>query len=95
MGTADVGGTTWQVWNGMNGDMNVYSFVAPSPVTSFNTDIKDFFTHLTDSYSFPASSQYLISMFSHTLQLFALVIFANRAQTYNLVLNPLPVLRAP
>ncbi|KAL5360659.1 concanavalin A-like lectin/glucanase domain-containing protein [Aspergillus floccosus] len=62
VGTADVGGTTWELWNGMNGDMNVYSFVASSPITSFSTDIKDFFTHLTDSYSFPASSQYLINL---------------------------------
>lgn len=47
----------------MNGDMNVFSFVAPSPVNSFSTDIKDFFAHLEDKYSYPADSQYLISMF--------------------------------
>ncbi|KAL4892311.1 concanavalin A-like lectin/glucanase domain-containing protein [Aspergillus ambiguus] len=62
VGTADVGGSTWELWNGMNGDMNVYSFVASEPIGSFNTDVKDFFAHLTDNYSFPASSQYLINL---------------------------------
>lgn len=47
----------------MNGDMNVYSFVAADPITTFATDIKEFFNYLVKSQSFPADSQYLISMF--------------------------------
>lgn len=58
-----MGGTTWELWNGMNGDMEVYSFVASNPIKSFSTDIKDFFAHLTQKYSYPADSQHLISMF--------------------------------
>lgn len=48
----------------MNGDMNVYSFVPSEVITSFSTDVKDFWTYLADNYSYPAESQYLISMFS-------------------------------
>ncbi|KAF7588993.1 hypothetical protein BBP40_004924 [Aspergillus hancockii] len=62
IGTANVGGHTWDLWNGMNGNMNVYSFVASSPITSFSTDIKKFFSHLTEKYSYPAHSQYLINL---------------------------------
>jgi hypothetical protein len=43
--------------------MKVYSFIAPSPVTSFSANVKDFFTYLASSKSYPASSQYLISRF--------------------------------
>jgi xyloglucan-specific endo-beta-1,4-glucanase len=45
----------------MNGDMKVYSFVASDPVTSFGADIKDFWDYLTDNFSYPADSQYLLS----------------------------------
>ncbi|KAL3480406.1 endoglucanase I precursor [Aspergillus californicus] len=64
VGTVTVGGYTWALWNGMNGDMNVYSFVPSdsAAVTSFSTDIKDFWTYLADNYSYPAESQYLISL---------------------------------
>ncbi|KAJ5169940.1 uncharacterized protein N7500_002723 [Penicillium coprophilum] len=60
--TVTVDGHSWELWNGMNGNMNVYSFVAASPVTSFSTDIKKFFDLLVKSYSYPASSQYLINL---------------------------------
>ena len=43
--------------------MNVYSFVAADPITSLETDVKEFFTYLTESQSYPADEQYLISMF--------------------------------
>ncbi|KAL2789054.1 concanavalin A-like lectin/glucanase domain-containing protein [Aspergillus keveii] len=62
LGTAEVGGISWGLWNGMNGDMNVYSFVASNPVTSFNADVKEFWDYLTDTYSYPADSQYLLTM---------------------------------
>lgn len=61
VGSADLGSTTWEIWNGMNGDMKVYSFVASDPVTSFGADIKDFWDYLTDNFSYPADSQYLLS----------------------------------
>ncbi|KAJ5945354.1 hypothetical protein N7516_005522 [Penicillium verrucosum] len=60
--SVDVGGKTWELWNGMNGDMNVYSFVAADPITTFATDIKEFFNYLVKSQSFPADSQYLINL---------------------------------
>lgn len=43
--------------------MNVYSFVAAEPITSLETDVKEFFTYLTENQSYPADKQYLISMF--------------------------------
>lgn len=59
--SAEVGGTTWEIWNGMNEDMEVYSFVASEPVTSFDADIKEFWDYLTDNHSYPADGQYLLS----------------------------------
>lgn len=42
VGTATVGGRTWQVWSGNNGGNDVLSFVAPSAITSWNFDVMDF-----------------------------------------------------
>jgi len=62
VGTVSVGGYTWTLWSGYNGSMKVFSFIASNPVTGFNTDIKQFFTYLTNSQGFPASSQHLITL---------------------------------
>lgn len=77
VGSADVGGNTWEIWNGMNGDMEVYSFVASSPVTSFNADIKEFWDYLTENHSYPADSQYLLSKFHITTSLKVIVVQKN------------------
>jgi xyloglucan-specific endo-beta-1,4-glucanase len=61
-----VGGHTWELFYGFNGDMKVYSFVSPSTISSFNADLKDFFTYLTQSKAYPATTQYLISEFTLT-----------------------------
>jgi xyloglucan-specific endo-beta-1,4-glucanase len=63
VGTVNVAGRSWTLWTGMNGSMKVYSFVAPSPTTSFSGNVKDFFNYLQTSQSFPASNQNLLSMF--------------------------------
>ncbi|KAL5344138.1 concanavalin A-like lectin/glucanase domain-containing protein [Aspergillus crustosus] len=60
--TATLAGTTWEIWNGYNGDMNVYSFVASEAVNSFNANIKDFWDYLTDNQGYPADSQYLLTV---------------------------------
>ncbi|KAL2825855.1 concanavalin A-like lectin/glucanase domain-containing protein [Aspergillus pseudoustus] len=60
--TVNVGGRAWELWNGWNGAMNVYSFVAPSPLNNFSGDIKDFWNLLVNNYGFPGSSQYLINL---------------------------------
>ncbi|EMC98704.1 glycoside hydrolase family 12 protein [Baudoinia panamericana UAMH 10762] len=59
--TTTIGGTSWAVWFG-GSSQKTYSFVASSPITSFSGDIKPFFTYLTNSQGFPASSQYLIDL---------------------------------
>ena len=51
----------WELYDGFNGDMHVYTFVAPQPVYSVETDIKLFFDYLTSYYSFPDDAQYLLS----------------------------------
>ncbi|KAJ7750405.1 glycoside hydrolase family 12 protein [Mycena maculata] len=54
-----LGGHTWDLYFGSNGANNVYSFLPTSgTITSFNTDIKAFFTYLTDDQGI-SSSQYL------------------------------------
>ncbi|MET9440430.1 cellulose binding domain-containing protein [Streptomyces sp. NPDC006610] len=42
VGTATVGGRTWQVWTGSNGSNDVISFVAPSAIASWSFDVMDF-----------------------------------------------------
>lgn len=42
VGTATVGGRTWEVWTGSNGANDVLSFVAPSAITGWNFDVMDF-----------------------------------------------------
>lgn len=65
--TVTIGGQQWVLWDGYNGACHVYSFVpaqSGQQRTSFNGDIKAFFTYLTQNKGFPASSQYLIGEFS-------------------------------
>ncbi|KAE9373504.1 glycoside hydrolase family 12 protein [Stipitochalara longipes BDJ] len=59
--TPTIGGVAFKLYSGPNGDTTVYSFVAESEATSFSGDLKDFYTYLEDSFSFP-SSQYLLSI---------------------------------
>lgn len=59
--TVNVGGRSWTLWVGYNGSMKVFSFVAPSPITNFSGNVKDFYNYLASSEGFPASSQNLIS----------------------------------
>ncbi|KAI1294467.1 endoglucanase [Xylaria venustula] len=60
-GTVTVGGESWDLWIGYNGPMLVYSFVAPSDIATWESDIKPFYQYITDNKGFPASSQYLIT----------------------------------
>lgn len=41
VGTATVGGRTWQVWSGNNGSDDVLSFVAPSAIGSWSFAERD------------------------------------------------------
>jgi xyloglucan-specific endo-beta-1,4-glucanase len=65
VGNVNVAGYTWELWQGLNGAMTVYSFVAPwaKPVNSFNGNLKDFFNYLASNRGFPASSQHLLSTY--------------------------------
>ncbi|MFD1830611.1 cellulose binding domain-containing protein [Streptomyces desertarenae] len=42
VGTASVGGRTWEVWTGSNGSNDVISFIAPSAIGSMTFDVMDF-----------------------------------------------------
>lgn len=42
VGTANVGGRTWEVWSGGNGTNDVLSFVAPSAISGWSFDVMDF-----------------------------------------------------
>lgn len=56
--TPSIGGYSWKLYSGPNGDMTVYSFVADSEITSFSGDIMDFYNYLIDNEGFP-NTQYL------------------------------------
>ena len=53
-------GYTWDLWTGYNGQMRVYSFVAPSPIQNFSADLKEFYNWLEQNENFPSSKQNLI-----------------------------------
>lgn len=59
--TPTLAGVTWNLYKGVNGQMTVFSFVAPSQVASFSGDLKAFTNYLTSSQGLP-SSQYLQSI---------------------------------
>ncbi|KAL6860688.1 hypothetical protein ACO1O0_004720 [Amphichorda felina] len=60
VGTVNIGGMDWDLHDGFNGDMHVYSFVAPTPRKSFKGDVKDYFDYLTKHKDFPADKQHLL-----------------------------------
>ncbi|KAF8894835.1 glycoside hydrolase family 12 protein [Infundibulicybe gibba] len=59
IGTASVNGVTWKLFKGTVSTWTVFSFVAPSEITNFNSDLKPFFTFLTSNQGVP-SSQFLV-----------------------------------
>lgn len=68
IGFVNIGGLDWELYDGFNGDMHVYSFIAPQPVNKIDTDVKLFFDHLTTNNGFPADSQHLLSRFSAAMK---------------------------
>jgi hypothetical protein len=42
VGNTTIGGRSWQVWQGSNGANNVISYVAPSPIASWDFSVLDF-----------------------------------------------------
>lgn len=60
-GNVDIGGKEWELFVGFNGDMKVFSFVAPQETKTFEEDLRPFFDHITSTQGFPAAEQHLIS----------------------------------
>lgn len=50
-----IGGTTWSLFKGPNGDTTVFSFVAPSNIGNFKADLLPFLTYLTNNQGVPNS----------------------------------------
>jgi xyloglucan-specific endo-beta-1,4-glucanase len=59
--TPTIGGVSFELYSGPNGNTMVYSFVAKSKRASFSGDLLDFYKYLESRFSFP-SSQYLLSI---------------------------------
>jgi hypothetical protein len=59
--SATIGGRTWEVWTGNNGANDVVSYVAPSPIKSWNFSILDFIND-TKTRSGVTNSWYLTSI---------------------------------
>ncbi|KAJ8558680.1 hypothetical protein ON010_g8771 [Phytophthora cinnamomi] len=56
-----VGGVDFELYHGKNGNITVYSFVAPTIVNSYSTDLKQFFDNLPANLTI-APTQYLINV---------------------------------
>ncbi|MGI5213729.1 GH12 family glycosyl hydrolase domain-containing protein [Plantactinospora sp. CA-290183] len=61
VGTATVGGRTWEVWQGNNGGNNVVSYVAPSAIASWSFSVLDFINDVRDRGAI-TNSWYLTSI---------------------------------
>ncbi|KAI6778279.1 uncharacterized protein J7T54_004186 [Emericellopsis cladophorae] len=59
VGTVEVEGQTWTLWDGFNGAMHVYTFVSDAARHSVDLDAKGFFDYLRDNKGFPTESQHL------------------------------------
>ncbi|KAL1893508.1 hypothetical protein Sste5346_006336 [Sporothrix stenoceras] len=64
-----IAGLSWEFWLDDSTDMTVYSFVAASTQNSFSSDIKLFWNYVTQNHNFPASTQYLISMYTASIRI--------------------------
>ncbi|KAI1426272.1 family 12 glycosyl hydrolase [Xylaria sp. FL1777] len=59
--TPTIAGVSWKLYEGYNGAMHVFSFVASSQVTSFSGDLKAFFSYLNTNNGM-STSQYITSL---------------------------------
>ncbi|KAI0200652.1 family 12 glycosyl hydrolase [Astrocystis sublimbata] len=59
--TPNIAGVSWKLYDGWNGNMHVFSFVASSQVTSFSGDLKAFLSYLTSNHGLSAN-QYVTSI---------------------------------
>jgi xyloglucan-specific endo-beta-1,4-glucanase len=59
--TPSINGVKWTLHSGPNGNMHVYSFVAPSTMKSFSGDMLQFFKYLESSHGL-SSSLYLVDV---------------------------------
>jgi xyloglucan-specific endo-beta-1,4-glucanase len=53
--TVTLAGSSWKLYNGKNGQMNVFSFVATNEVKNFKGDLMEFANHLTSKQGMPKS----------------------------------------
>ncbi|KAH8166588.1 hypothetical protein CIB48_g1688 [Xylaria polymorpha] len=59
--TPSIAGVSWKLYDGYNGNMHVFSFVASSQVTSFSGDLKAFLSYLTSNQGM-STSQFVTSI---------------------------------
>lgn len=59
--TPTIGGYTWDLYSGPNGDTTVYSFVASSEIESWSGDMMDFFNYLVENEGV-SDSKYITSL---------------------------------
>jgi xyloglucan-specific endo-beta-1,4-glucanase len=63
-GNVQVAGRRWELWDGYNGSMRVWSFVPPGEdIQSFEGDVREFVGYLEREKEFPAEEQNLIGEF--------------------------------
>ncbi|KIM20713.1 carbohydrate-binding module family 1 protein [Serendipita vermifera MAFF 305830] len=53
--TPTISGSSWKLYDGYNGSMRVFSFVASSTINSYSGDLNDFLKYLSTNNGFPTS----------------------------------------
>ncbi|KAH7303115.1 endoglucanase [Stachybotrys elegans] len=61
VGSVTVEDMQWDLWVGYNGDMKVFTFVAPEERHHYSGDILRYFDYISNTQGFPAESQYLLT----------------------------------
>lgn len=59
--SVNIAGVSWDLYNGMNGNMNVFSFVAGSRTESFDAELVEFLDYLETEHGV-SKSQFLIDV---------------------------------
>lgn len=57
----NIDGVSWNLFDGYNGDMHVFSFVASSTTENFSGDLMDFLSYLNQNQGM-STSQYVLSI---------------------------------
>ncbi|KAI9157941.1 endoglucanase [Paramyrothecium foliicola] len=61
VGIVTIENMPWELFIGQNGDMKVFTFIAPNQRNYYSGDVKNYFNYIRDRHGYPANNQYLLT----------------------------------